>query len=311
MKRLISICIPAYKNTDYLQVLLESVAIQSFKDYEVVVSDDSPGDEVEVLCRKYAEDFSLIYHKNIPAKGSPANWNAGICMATGQWIKIMHDDDWFSSPDSLNGFAKAAAAHPEASFLFSGFNHFEDGRMKERHIIGKHTEEKLRRSPLCLFSKNYIGHPSTTMIKNELREWYDEKVKWVVDFEFYIRCLRHQQFHFIAEPLVNIGINNEQITKAVFRNPAVEIPENIYLLNTLGVEVLRDMTVYDYYWRMFRNLGIRSVKTVEAHLGDNTLPAALISMLHFQLRIPPGILKQGIFSKPLMALSYFTNNKKQ
>lgn len=50
MPPLISICIPAYKNTDYLSVLLQSVAVQTFRDFEVVVSDDSPTDEVETLC---------------------------------------------------------------------------------------------------------------------------------------------------------------------------------------------------------------------------------------------------------------------
>ena len=39
---LISICIPAYKHPDFLKRLLDSISIQSFRDFEVIISDDSP-----------------------------------------------------------------------------------------------------------------------------------------------------------------------------------------------------------------------------------------------------------------------------
>ena len=37
---LISICIPAYKHPDFLKRLLDSISIQSFKNFEVIISDD-------------------------------------------------------------------------------------------------------------------------------------------------------------------------------------------------------------------------------------------------------------------------------
>ena len=47
---LISICIPAYNRTTYLKRLFESIVDQVFKDFEVIVSDDSPNDSVKDLC---------------------------------------------------------------------------------------------------------------------------------------------------------------------------------------------------------------------------------------------------------------------
>jgi glycosyltransferase involved in cell wall biosynthesis len=46
MNPLISICIPAYKRTEFLQRLLDSIDIQTFKNFEVIVTDDSPGNDV-------------------------------------------------------------------------------------------------------------------------------------------------------------------------------------------------------------------------------------------------------------------------
>ena len=53
MSPFISICIPAYKNVEFLKRLPDSIAVQSFKNFEVILSDDSPGKEVEQLANAH------------------------------------------------------------------------------------------------------------------------------------------------------------------------------------------------------------------------------------------------------------------
>ncbi len=55
----ISICIPAYKNSNFLNRLLMSINSQLFRDFEVVVTDDSPDESVKELCLKYESKFTL------------------------------------------------------------------------------------------------------------------------------------------------------------------------------------------------------------------------------------------------------------
>ncbi|MEO6489819.1 MAG: glycosyltransferase [Ferruginibacter sp.] len=304
MNPFISICIPAYKNSNYLEVLFRSIAIQTFKDFEVIVSDDSPGEDVEGICKKYASVFPLHYGRNTIPKMSPANWNESIRRSSGRWIKLMHDDDWFSSDNSLASFAEAAR-NQQAAFIFSGFWLYENGDKKRNYIIDAFTERSLRSSPLHLFKQNYIGHPSTTLIKNIRSEWYDERIKWVVDIEFYIRCLNESDFYCLKQPLVNIGTGSEQITKQVFRKIEVEIPENIYLLNKLGTAILKNMVVYDYYWRLLRNVKIRKMKDITDHCKSMEVPAEIKAMVNFQRNISLQVLNVGLFSKTLMAIFYF------
>jgi glycosyltransferase involved in cell wall biosynthesis len=271
----------------------------------VIVSDDSPNNEVEILCAKYAVKFLLRYHKNLPVKGSPANWNMSLSMAKGEWIKMMHDDDWFAGEHSLETFVSATRNNSNAGFIFSGYTTFEKGKVKKISIPGSFVNKKLKKSALNLFSKNYIGHPSNTLIKNDLNEWYDERTKWVVDFELYIRCLKKTSFYIIAEPLINIGINEEQITKTAFNDIAVVIPEHIYLLNKMGTGILKNIAVYDHYWRLFRNFKIRKIKEVEQYSGNNIIPDEIRKMLQVQFKIPLSILQVGLFSKLMMIISYF------
>src|SRR5688500_12792749 len=110
----ISICIPAYKRVEFLKRLLDSIVIQEFRDMEVIVTDDSPGHEIEALCALYETLFTIRYFKNPISLGTPENWNESIRRANGQWIKLVHDDDWFSGPDSLACFHREIMKYPES-----------------------------------------------------------------------------------------------------------------------------------------------------------------------------------------------------
>src|SRR5215469_11343388 len=96
----VSICIPAFQQPTCLRRALDSVFFQTFKDYEVIISDDSTDNSVENVVREYnRERAGVKYHKNAVTKGSPENWNAAIELATGEYIKILHHDDCFSGKD--------------------------------------------------------------------------------------------------------------------------------------------------------------------------------------------------------------------
>lgn len=302
----ISICIPAYKNKVYVKRLLDSVAAQQFRDFEVVLTDDSPDDELRELAETYHESFPVVYHKNERALGSPANWNKAIALARGAWIKIMHDDDWFTNEQSLGTFFEATR-HSTAQFLFSGFINQELDTGQQHHfVISAMDEQMLRRNPLYLFRTNYIGHPSTTLIRNNRKEWFDEAVKWVVDIEFYMRVLREEHsFVAIKEPLVCIGVGAEQITKQAFRNPAIEIPENLYLLDKMGTDSLKYVFVYDYYWRLVRNLRVKSTAEMELFLNESLVPHPVQRMIRLQQKLGQQCLnKSGVYSKMMMLISY-------
>lgn len=301
----ISICIPAYKRIDFLKRLLDSVASQSYKNYEVVITDDSNTIDVEDFIKNYASTIpALKYFKNSPILGSPENWNECIRKANGKWIKIMHDDDWFEDNTSLQQFADAAENNT-SDFIFSGFyNNFLKENRKEKNLISHRNKFLLKKNPCYLLKKNFIGHPSTTLIKNNLDYWYDNKIKWVVDIEFYIRVLdKKKSFYDINKPLINIGIGDEQITHEVFRKPEIEIPENIYLINKLTTSRLRAVFAYDYFWRFLRNLSIRNIDQIKKYTSE-PIPQAIQIMIKQQSFIPSSLLKIGIVSKTCMFISY-------
>src|SRR3989344_6387452 len=97
----VSICIPTYKQVDYLRKTLNSVLVQDFHDYELIITDDSSDDSVKNLLKEFDFKGKLKYYHNKIALGSPANWNYSLKQATGEYIKILHHDDFFTADNSL------------------------------------------------------------------------------------------------------------------------------------------------------------------------------------------------------------------
>lgn len=303
----ISICIPAYRHPGFVQRLLYSIQEQEYRDFEVIVSDDSPDNLVEAVCRNFEGKFPLKYVHNPVALGSPANWNNAIRMATGKWIKLIHADDWLASPSALQKFADAALNNPGDCFFFSGYEKFEGNTRLESHTPGRKEEIVLQKSPLNLVANNFIGHPSVTLLPNRKQEGYNEKLKWMVDIEYYLRELKSLKPVAIPEVLMHIGVHPGQVTQQSIRKPRIEIPEHLYLLQILEPAILSNIRVYDHYWRLFRNLRFKKLKDAENFAGEYPIPDKLKKMWAFESHFPLWLLKYGPVSKGLMAISYTFN----
>lgn len=300
----ISICIPAFERTKFLKRLLDSISIQSFTFYEIIISDDSVSDNNKILVENY-KHLDIKYIKNTLSLGSPKNWNHAVSFAKYEWIKIMHDDDYFDNKNSLDIFAKSIQRNIHCNFFFSShYKLHETKQLKTKINVSWFYMIFLKYSRMILFHKNLIGHPSCTLYKKDEDIQFDNKFKWVVDIEFYYRYLnKNKIFTFISEPVIVVSDNESQITKQVFRKKDIEIPENLQMLNNIGESKLNNLILFDYFWRLFRNLGIKNYSEISGY--QIPIPWKLEKMIEFQSKFSSTILKIGIVSKLTMFIYYF------
>jgi hypothetical protein len=89
----------------------------------------------------------------------------------------------------------------------------------------------IKNNPLLLMTGNTIGAPSVTFFKKNT-ELFDEKIKWLVDLDFYIRMIKiNPNFVFINKPLVCVSVDaDHQITNSC-KNKNVEFTEWFYIYN--------------------------------------------------------------------------------
>jgi len=296
----ISICIPAYKKASSLERLLESIAMQTYKNYEVIITDDSPDDSVKQVADNFGH-LPLSCTKNEPAAGMPANWNEGLLRARGPWIKIMHDDDWFRTADALEQFAAAASAG-KGDFIFSACNNIYSSGKEVNEYLEGWRKEMLEDNTLNLFFLNVIGHPSTVMHRKDDAILYDTQFKWVVDIDFYIRYLdKHPGFTYIPNMLVNIGTNDLQMSSSLYKNPAVEIPEYLSMLAKFPPDLhLKHEYVFHCVWNLVKRFRVKSIQAIRDHGYSGVLPDKIQEIIDFQKPIPRFVIKQTNWSKKLM-----------
>ena len=299
----ISICIPTYNKVSYVQRLLNSIKEQSFKNFEVLIADNSEENEIEILAATYKNDFpNLYYKKNIPAVGMAENHNEATKMANGEWVKIMHSDDWFTNAESLQMFADAALIHYECNFIFAGCNEITlDKFTSQQHLPNNEQVALLQNNVYSLFNNNIIGHPSTMMHKNTRDIFYDNNFKWVVDVDFYIRYLnKYNNFYFIDRSLINIGIDSLQESASCYKNPSVEIPEYFNLLVKHSVEKLSVLEVFNSFWNIIKKFSIKSPDQIRSAGYLQNIPIAIGYIIDFQKNIPRILIKQTPVSNFLM-----------
>lgn len=94
---LLSIIVPVYNVEKYITQCLDSIILQDFEDYEVVIIDDGSTDHSGIICDFYAQKSSkviVIHQKN---RGLVGARKAGLAQANGQYLGFVDPDDYISS----------------------------------------------------------------------------------------------------------------------------------------------------------------------------------------------------------------------
>lgn len=267
---LVSICIPTYKQTDYLQKCLQSVLMQDFKDYELIISDDTPDDSIEQFLKTVLTGIKYSYFRNNPSLGSPQNWNSAISKAKSKYIKLLHHDDVFTQANSLSLMVEKMETE-QSAFLFCQTDVWYTKSNQHRlHSVSPKQFELIKKQPEFLFFKNVIGAPSAVMHINNPAIQYDAHLKWLVDVDFYIRQLQQGKCSFIAQPLVSTAHDIEgQITGSVHDDKTIQIKEHVLLFNKLKTNRKSFVDFFDYLFSRYHVSSFKELVSIEPEAALN------------------------------------------
>ncbi|HVZ58032.1 MAG TPA: glycosyltransferase [Chitinophagaceae bacterium] len=303
---LISICVPAYRKPAFVTRLLDSVLRQDYKQVEVIISDDSPDESVNLAIAPYINKLNLRYYHNQPAKGSPVNWNFALDQARGELLMLLHQDDWLYAPDALRSYVEAFGSDSSLDFVFcKNIAVREDGSEIVLQALPG-LLHRLDRLPNHLVRADVIGPPSNVMVRSTVTTRYDERFIWLVDVDYYVRLLKQGcRYRYLDRHLVSIGLHADQTTNYCRENESIILKENILFAAKLEAGAFRDWKIYDYFWRLLRNHRVRSQEDLlQSGVSAEQVPPVISHMLALERRIPLRLLHLGPVSKLLMFVSY-------
>ena len=154
---LVSVIVPVYNAVDYLEECLESIRVQDYSDFEVIMVNDGSTDDSASVCRRFAEIDPRFRVLEIPNGGVSAARNTGIDNACGEWICFIDADDTIN-PLFISRLIDGACS--TGADIFIGSFHYGD--VLARAVkMGKaptvYSPEEI--TSLGLYQKLYVNMP--------------------------------------------------------------------------------------------------------------------------------------------------------
>lgn len=180
---LITIVTITYNAGETLPLTMESVAEQTFRDFEHLIVDGASTDDTITIARRMGRaDLRLISE---PDKGLYDAMNKGVKQAKGNYLIFLNSGDRFHDPDTLQAYADAILEkNPDIIYGDTDIVNFEGKRIGPRHLS----------APAILtfesFSQGMLICHQAFMVRRDISPLYDTDYKYSADYDWTIRCIQ-------------------------------------------------------------------------------------------------------------------------
>jgi len=257
---LISVVIPTYNRSEYLQQAVESALGQVGVEVEVIVVDDGSTDETAAIVKrnapKWGERFHYVWQAN--AERSVAR-NHGLKYARAEFVAFLDSDDIWRSDHAqkcwhaLQEDEAAVAAYGEYGLIAA------DGSIISDRVARPETEGPSFRRDLCL--KRLILHPTEVLIRRsalDTKETFDPEIPGAEDWLLWVKLAQRAAFRRVGEPTVWMRVhpkgtfgNPDKFTQNLLRTAekviATGLPEELGISGKRIVAINRIHCAYAHY----------------------------------------------------------------
>lgn len=136
---LLTVVIPVYNVEKYLKRCVESVLVQEWHNYDILLVDDGSTDSSPQICDLYAEKYEMIRVIHKENKGLSDTRNRGIEEASGEYVYFPDSDDWLEP----NTFSELSDVIEELTYDIISFNRELVTSEEDKLISAKSRIQKL------------------------------------------------------------------------------------------------------------------------------------------------------------------------
>lgn len=226
----VSICVPTFNGASYLRECLDSVLVQTFLDFEVLIVDDQSTDESCDIALEYASlDSRIRLVRNEHNLGLVENWNQCALLAHGEWIKFLFQDDILeanclermlavsSTNTSMVVCKRKIIFEDESECSQKAFLQLVDKNNMDRIFGGEKeiTPENFSKAVLDNWLQNFIGEPTAVLLHRSVFSrfgFFNPHLIQICDLEYWIRVASHSGLIYIPEFLAGFRRHSKGTT---------------------------------------------------------------------------------------------------
>lgn len=284
----VSVIIPTHNRANKLFYSVNSVLLQSYNNYEVLIIDDCSTDNTKDVVKQLQDEYpgKIIYYKLEKNSGPAKARNFGVGKAIGKYIAFHDDDDeWY--PDKLEIQMKKMLQDNSIDLTFGQMTRYLGGKFVNivcDRFDWYHIQDRFFQQ---LLMENYIGAPTIVMKKEAFIRLggFCEKIPSLEDWDLAIRAARELHIEFINTPLMDVHITRKSVT----HNIENYVYSWAYLMQAYISEAENRDT---FIIQMFRHLEGAMYET------DNALKQKYVELAS-QLIVPSVILPNTVEEKLL------------
>lgn len=244
--KLVSIIVPVYNAEKTIKKCIDSILIQTYTNFELILINDGSKDSSLNILKKYENlDKSVIIISQNNAGVSTAR-NRGIKESKGEYILFVDSDDYIEE-NTLEILVKASEVNNNLDLAIGGLSIVKDNNAKHLNAI---SEDKIFNN-LEFLSKNelfkFIVGPCGKLFKTEIIKnnniKFDESLSLGEDTIFVLEYLKYtKDVKFISENLYFINETEGSLS----RRNRLDIFENIMIIYDKSKEVLEYRNEYKF-----------------------------------------------------------------
>lgn len=302
----ISVCIPTFNYARFLPQAIESVLMQKYDDFELLIIDNCSTDGTAEVVEAYrSQDKRIRFIVNDENVGAINNWNKCIDEARGEYIKFLLSDDLLATDDALSRMAGVLDIDPTLSLVVSS-RHAVTEELQKIKTYSPFRERRLGGNVAiarCLWEhKNLIGEASAVMFrKQQGLRGFDARYIMLPDMEFWFYLLEQGALYHIHEPLCLIRRHSNQGTHEGLRNPD-SLDDTKYLLAKYLHKpylpfggISRGIIEYAYMYSLWKayKAGTISFRQMKEKMGSYSLVSFLTILPFYKLYRPLHRLSHG------------------
>lgn len=180
---LISVITITYNAAETLPLTMESVAEQTFKDFEHIVVDGASKDDTIIVARRMGKPGLRIISE--PDDGLYDAMNKGLKKARGRYLIFLNSGDRFHSPDTLKAYADAIVErNPDIIYGETDIVDMEGKRLGPRHLSAPEI------LTVDSFSEGMLICHQAFMVRKDIAPLYDTDYRFSADYDWCIRCIK-------------------------------------------------------------------------------------------------------------------------
>lgn len=188
---LLSILIPAYCYPKGVIRILEKVVHVDERELDILIFDDSPDDSVKETLVERGYINRVQYKKNEKSSGAIGNWNSLLERSKTDYRMLIHHDEFFEKKTDIEDLIHYLKKNETTKvFLLNCLLNTKVHFIGRLHFSLKISKLILGKLPEYLFKRNFIGPTACLVISKEVDLRFDEKLKWLVDVDFYYRVFQ-------------------------------------------------------------------------------------------------------------------------